>query len=376
MPLDSGVSYWGLDTAGLKKCIDLNWPRRAKFLVDFPKSDACLEFNSKILPLLLWLESHFLPIIRGPRPGVITLTSSDLHEWDRWTRCSQLEDLLDMHSISVEQLSDWRVRILSDAHNNDPSPDLYLLLRSIRFEQRNQLKGRTRLVYDLYEIAEIIRLFLEQVSEQPLRKEWDPLGHPNTPWVDEIYGSQPRFGAPAFLRGVIRHYGLDPAYRVRWLVEGQTEEGFIVRYAERLGADIREFVSIRGFGGDGAFKKEQQAIDADLEAARKEECFVTLTFDDEPGTRRRLEGLLNRGLVNLPYMLSGPDFERENFTVDQLVTVAVLWASDLGQPIKLCQAGLTQRVKNPHLSERRGFSKGTQLCSSHGWGRIQAEQGN
>ena len=118
-----------------------------------------------------------------------------------------------------------------------------------------------------------------------------------------------------------------------------------MRYAERLGADIREFVSIRDFGGDGAFQKKQPAIDSDLEDAGDEQCFVTLTFDDEPGTRQRLEGLLDRGLVNLPFTLSAPDFELENFTIDQLVAVAANWASDLQQPINICSTELSQRVE-------------------------------
>ena len=357
VPPDSGVSVWGLDPEGLKKCMELNWPRRAKFLVDFPKSDTCLEFNVKILPLLLWLESHFLPIIRGPRPGVITLTNSDLHQWHGWTKRSQLKDLLDKHSISVEQLSDWRARILSDALHYDSSPDLYLLLRSIPFDRRNYWRGSLRLAYDLYEIAEIIRLCLEQVSENAVTKEWDPQGHPNAHWVQEFYGSQPEFGAPAFLRNVIRRYGLDPAYRARWLVEGATEEGFIVRYAERLGADIREFVSIREFGGDGAFKKEQPAIDSDLKAAKEEQCFVTLTFDDTRGARRRLKGLLDERLINLPFALNDPDFELENFTEDQLVAVAVNWATNLKQPIKMCQGALVRKVKSRISMKNEDFRK-------------------
>ena len=345
LQMDAGVSHWGLDPVGLKDLIDRNWPSRAKFLAEFPKSKDCLEFNSQILPLLLWLESHFVPVIHGSRPGLLRLVNTQRLMWHRWKETSRLEDLLDKHSISVEQFSGWRDKVLFQAYLADPSPDLYLLLRSMPIEQRRRLKGSLRVAHDLYEIAEIVRLFLEQVSDQPVRREWGPTDSPDTPWVERAYGSQPQFGAPAFLRQVVRDFGLDPAKRTRWLVEGATEKGFIVRYAKRLQADITEFVSIRDFGGDGAFKKEQPAIDSDLEAAREEQCFVTLTFDDEPGTRRRLEGLLNKGLVNLPFTLNEPDFELENFNVDQLVAVAVNWASDLQQPINMCSTELTLKVE-------------------------------
>ena len=313
-----GVCIFGLDPDSLKKYLDSVWSSHSKALTDFPKSDACRTFNCQILPLLLWLESHFVPVIHGSRPGLLRLVNTQRLMWHRWKESSRPEDLLDKHSNSVEQLSGWRDKVLFQAHSADPSPDLYLLLRSMPFEQRRQLKGSLRLAHDLYEIAEIVRLFVEEVSGLVVAKEWDALGHPDTPWVAEVYGSQPQFGAPAFLRQVVRDFGLDPAKRTRWLVEGATEKGFIVRYAKRLGADIREFVSIRDFGGDGAFQKKQPAIDSDLEGAGDEQYFVTLTFDDEPGTRQRLEGLLDRGLVNLPFTLSAPDFELENFTIDQL----------------------------------------------------------
>ena len=115
--------------------------------------------------------------------------------------------------------------------------DLYLLLRSMPFDQRRKFKGRLRLTYDLYELTEMARLFLERISDKPMAKEWHPLGSPDTPWVEWNYGSQPKFGNPEFLRAVVRGFGLDPAFRVQWLVEGPTEEGFILRYTERAGSE-------------------------------------------------------------------------------------------------------------------------------------------
>ena len=203
-------------------------------------------------------------------------------------------------------------------------------------------------------------------------------------WVERVYGGQPRFGSPGFLRPVVRHYGLDPAYRVRWLVEGETEEAFILRYVERLGANIKEFVTIRNFHGDGAFKKQIKAIDADLEAAGKEQCFVTLTFDDSDTARKRLNGLIGSRLVNFRYVLNKPDFELENFTVPQLVEVAVTWASDLQYQVKLPQETLIRMVKS-RINKKKGCFKTAfndtlhengerfQLSKGHEWGKRLAD---
>ena len=365
--LDVGIrvtstSFTGIDPVRLKKFIDQNWSWRAERLTNFPKSDACLQFNQQIFPLLLWLESYFLPVIRGGRPGVVSLINADGSEWDNWRKRTEIKDWLEKHSISIEQLSKWRFNTLFDASNNDPAQNLYLLLRSMPFDQRRQFKGCLRLAYDLYELAEMTRLFLERVSDQPsdqpIVKEWDPTGHPDTVWVERNYGSQPKFGAPEFLRPVVRHFGLDPAFRIRWLVEGPTEEGFIIRYTKRLGANINEFVTIINFCGDGAFQKQIPAIDADLQAAREEQCFVTLTFDDDSDkTRTHLNGLVEEGLVNLRFVLNKPDFELGNFTVNQLVAAAVSWASDLSRPIQLCQETLVSDVESRISEKRETFKK-------------------
>ena len=356
--LDAGISYFGLDHARLEEYFRLNWCRRKNHLADSSLSDLCSDFNRSFFPLLLWLESHFLPVVRGSRPGIVRVVGLDAAEWIPLEARSQGIDLLDEHSVSIEQLSEWRDKVLFDAFRCDPAADLYLLLRSMPFDQRNRFRGRLRLAYDLYEIAEVVRLFLEKVTDKPARKEWHPNGHPDTPWVKRVYGGQPRFGSPDFLRPVVRHFGLDPAFRMRWLVEGDTEEGFLLRYTEGLGANIGEFVTIRNFGGDGSFQKEIAAIDADLRAAKDEQCFVTLTFDDDsPDTRSRVESLVRKGLVNVPFVLNKPDFELENFSIDQLVTLATTWASELSKPIKLDQATLVVEVTQRIAAKQEGFKK-------------------
>ena len=277
--LDSAFDYYGWDESGFRKYIDHNWPRKAKRLLAFPESEQCKEFNIKIFPFLLWLEAIYLPVIRGPRPGIVHVSGWETFEWLRWNKQPVVESLLEDHSLTADQVTEFRRKILADVFNVDPAQQLYLLLRSMPYEQRDQFRGQLRLAYDLYEMAEILRLFLEQVSDKPVVKEWDRTGAPESPWVKRLYGTQPEFGSPKFLRGVVRHFGLDPAVRVRWLVEGQTEEGFILEYLKRLGAVAGEYITVHVFGGDGAFTKQIPAIDAQLRDAINEQCFVTLTFD-------------------------------------------------------------------------------------------------
>ena len=355
--LTSVYSHIGHDKSRLRQVGPLNWNRQIDDLSDYPSTEFCLDFQSRLLPLLLWIESYYLPVIRGDRPGRVTLTNCGVAEWAEWKRSAKPASWLAVHSVSVDQLLKWRERLLWTAYGADPCPSLYLLLRSMASRQTERFTGRLRLAYDLYEIAELLRLYLEDVKDISIRKEWDPRGHPDSPWVERRYGSQPRFGDPEFLRPLIRDYGLDPAFRVMWLIEGDTELGFIDQYYKRLGTGISRFVTIQKFSGDSQLKKKVPAIDASLETARRDQRFVTLTFDDSKELRKRVGCLVRRGLVNLPFVLSDPDFERGNFQIAQLVDVALSWASDVQKPIGICRAELVSGVEDRTSDKERSFDK-------------------
>ena len=355
--LDVGISHYGLDPEGLKQFIDLNWDRRAEHLVSFPQSSACIEFNERIFPLLLWLESYFLPSVRGVISFLDLEASQDA--WHQWRQTCDIQNWLSKHSISIERLAQWRDSTLFNAYLYDRNSDIYLLLRSVPFEKRDRFRDRLRLAYDLYEIAEITRLFLESLEDRSDTKEWDPTGHPSTAWVERLYGSQPKFGAPEFLRPLVRSFGLDPAPRVRWIVEGETEEGFILRYAERMGRNIEDYATVANLGGDGAFigGKQVPALIAYLEAARDEQCFSSLTFDDSSGADKRMNQLVADRLITLCFALNKPDFELENFEVAELVSVTMTLASDSPYQIQMGQEKLIQEVESRIKEKQEGFKK-------------------
>ena len=110
-----GISHYGLAPESLKHFIDINWSRKAAHLVNFPKSEEVVVFNRSILPILLWIESYFLPVVRGPRAGVVTLVNANAAEWDEWRASINFEEWLNRHSLSVEELSKWRDRLLFSA---------------------------------------------------------------------------------------------------------------------------------------------------------------------------------------------------------------------------------------------------------------------
>ena len=78
--LYGGLDYHRLDPDKLKESIDRNWWFYAKSLRTLQKAD-WTEFNQQLLPMLLWLESHFLPVIHGSRSGVVHLVNTNFYDF-------------------------------------------------------------------------------------------------------------------------------------------------------------------------------------------------------------------------------------------------------------------------------------------------------
>ena len=346
------IRNYSFDAAAIHEFIDLAkeaWDQR---LQELEKVAGDSLFNRKMLDLLLQVEQYYIPIIRR------RLRNVDPATWHEWREQTEPKKWLHEYSLSLESIVAWRRGVLMSALDHDPAPNHYLLFRSMPFEKREKFRGPLLLAYDLYEIAEILRLFLQDVSGGAVTKEWDPTGDVDASWVERLYGTQPRFGEKEFLRPLARNYGLDPTIRVLWLVEGATEEAFIRRYAERLGVDINHYIRLDNAGGDGALISSTKWMTPRLNAAMKDQCFVTITFDESEDSRRQARILTDRKQINLPYALCRPDFERDNFTTAQLVKVACVWVSEstIVPNIDEVTAIVTKRFQEEKEDFKRAFN--------------------
>lgn len=379
LSLGSLYGHVGLDLERLSSIGPLNWEHKVYRIREFKSREISQRFHKSLLPLLLWLEPRYLPVVRGPRPGMLHFTNTDPVAWNRWRQATDVKCLLVDHGLTADTVARWRHRLLLNTHLRDPASELYLLLRSMPFDRRDRLRGSLRLAYDLYEIAEVMRLFLEEIDHVPVHKEWDPRGSPDSKGIERFYRIQPRFGDPEFLRPLVRQHGLDPGLRVLWLVEGDTEEGFIQQYALRLGIDLNSYVDLRNAGGDGAFKKQQAVLDGELESARREQQFTTVTFDESQSVRDRLKSLIKRELISLRFTVNNPDFEIQNFTLSQLVEVSLAWSVDEKCPVSCDRVQFSLDVEKRMHHKGLGFEKAFndvafqsnetfRLSKGHEWG--------
>ena len=109
---------------------------------------------------------------------------------------------------------------------------------------------------------------------------------------------------------------------MRWLPEGLTEEAFVYRFAEHQHLDLIrvgvEVINIHGLGGLGG-----ERVSTYLRVSSEEEVFayVTIDFDRKPENLRILQKYAEDKLLPAGFKIGYPDFEMDNFTLQELAEI-------------------------------------------------------
>lgn len=213
--------------------------------------------------------------------------------------------------------------IVFDAHRLDPNDKLYALLRVSNWDRREDLKGNVGGALWFRHIAEVIRRAFEDVSGEQWPEEdyatgWWPPGArlgvfgSERPYDDELK-SKPYLAL---------EFGLFTGSLVRWYVEGETEY-FAIRYIiyDPAKSGI-ELVNMRGNivteKGNIALKL-RDCLKEDLALRR----FSMISFDaDVPANVKTVRRQVEQKHVVGFIAANKPDFEFNNFTVEELAEIA------------------------------------------------------
>lgn len=289
------------------------------------------------LALLLPIEDRYLPRIRG-RFTSYGWHSNGITDWDQWAKTFRPDMALQESGLTVEEVQQIRRDFALQGKQIDPNYAWYCLIRHMTFDQRVRLKKEALLAWDYYEVAEILGLFLEDLTGERQPHVDDLVSWPGGEWKKNIYGVAPEefdYQKGNALPGMLRHYGLDPRFKVLFAVEGESEIEFIKRWCEQRGIDLRVF-GIRLFllGGD---ELRSPRTPQHLQHARNEGAITVIAIDEEGERSNRAEQLkewvedrlidrvfdaseLNdHQTVPIGGILWKPCFEDANFTFEELL---------------------------------------------------------
>lgn len=212
------------------------------------------------------------------------------------------------------------------AETLDDNRAVHVLLRLMKPRERERLKGQLGGAMHLLATAETIRRAAEAALGIRLPEE-DEIGPGQ--WFPgarkRIYGSDRVFDAP---RRVLRDYltllGLDFAIKTRCYVEGSTEMGAMRHAVGDLGhvqlIDLK--AQVAEAGGRGL------AFADSLDADKKAGVFSVILLDaDRDGDVRLVRRAAENERFTGSFIISAPDFELGNFSIRELIDIAISLSS-------------------------------------------------
>jgi hypothetical protein len=230
--------------------------------------------------------------------------------------------------IGLDRIESARRALCVTADMLDPNKEVHVVLRlSEGITRLTRTQGRLGGAMYLLTMAEMLRRMAEAAFQKNLCEE-DELGFGSSlPGAKaQWYGSDRILDADEatklqYLRGL----GLDYGVRVRWYVEGATEyyaiKSVLGRYRQIELLDLRGSVAEKG-GKGLAFR---ESLRRDLSS----HVFSFISIDGDRDDFRSLiaKATVDREICGMSF-ISQPDFEIENFTIEELVRVTVQIATD------------------------------------------------
>ena len=350
--------------------------------------------------------------------GVLSIAQHDIDTLDRWTASSQFGDRFDywnmvaelsavcdpvgcpvvfnerrmpmaaqdaldgqldqyrqrlsvfLAGLGVGEIEKSRVDLCHAAEFMDGNTLIHVLLRLMSSHERHKLHGAIGGCMLLLTMAETIRRAAEGALKEQLREE-DELGLGQ--WMEgarkTIYGSERILDAPSEVkRDFLTSLGLDAGVKVRCYVEGDTEIGAL--RSAFGGAPQIEFVNLRGQFVERHGRGLQ--FTGSLANDRKSHVFsiVVLDGDDEDNIRVVRKAAID-GAVFAPFCIFDPDVEFANFTIDELVAVAIDLARrrlDVIPPAKEILLAVGSSSSGREFFKRLGCTALAGLGKNEEWG--------
>ena len=276
---------------------------------------------NEVIDLAILLEPLYWPKVTGHTVFRGDLTPEEMEA--RFGRYRQ--GALDL--IRTLDLPSWQFiheDLRRDAAMIDDNPELYALLRVSKWDQREKLKGSVSGSLWIRHIAEVLRRGFEEAHKTSWPEEFQSF----TEWY--AHGRELMFGSDRAFDDVLRtrpyaayNFGLFTGSLVRWYVEGETEYYSIVEIlgeAAKLGIEVVNLRGVLATERDNIALKLADWLKEDKALRR----FSIISFDlDVSANTRAIQRQVEQANVVGHIAAHKPDFEMANFSIAELVDVAV-----------------------------------------------------
>lgn len=315
------------------------------FLPSLKVIESEVKLADQVSNLAILLEPLFWPKITSKT----TLSSPNclsLGEFEVQLKPYNDKVLEFIKGLDPEIWQSYHERLRIEAARLDDNHELYILLRLSPWAKRKNITGNIGGALWLRHIAEVIRLAFEEVHGVQWSEEDEAFGIWREGTKTRLYGSERPIQKALTTRPHIAfEFGLHTGSPVRWYVEGDTEyqaASYVLPKAALAGI---EFINLKG-----VFKENANApmrFEDHLKNDRELKRFSFISFDaDRMDNVKLLKKHIEQNNIVGYVNLNQPDFEFENFSVDELIEIAIQLDGTLGFDSKSLLSGNKQDINS------------------------------
>lgn len=255
-------------------------------------------------------------------------------------------------TIGEVHIECYRDKICTDAEVIDSNKYLHLIIRLMKSNERKNLKGHISLAILFLTMAECLRRNLELAFQKEYPEE-DEYG------FGEVFRDAKLLlqGSTRVLDGnrvvakqFLRRFGLDYGIRIKVYVEGNTE-------FEALNSEFSTNSSVSMINLRGQFKEKHGKGVSFRESLRndiKSKIFSIILFDSDVSENyKAVQQAVKSNEICGMFFISKPDFELQNFSINELIEIAFQLAEKKG--LKLSMPGKLKKETKKAKSAKEFF---------------------
>jgi hypothetical protein len=302
-----------------------------------------------LMLLLVRIQNRYWPFVgsytleRGPS-GYVDPIARERRNFSARRALAELE-------LSAEEVREYHGRLSFFMQQEDPIPQWWILRRMASRYQRQQMKGSSRLVEDLWEATQMLRLFYRQLTRKVLPDAHFAGQDPR--WEERVLGHERRlFYDQADLLRFLSRNDFYP-HQVHLFVEGASEEVMLTMILKAwLGSLEGHGIRFTDLGGiDNLGERHQELFAGFAEYARA----PVLVTDNESEITRYVDDLTAQKLINPQGVWRWEkNLEEDNFSDAELTRAVGAIARDRGFRLR----GLNGRVVRSSFKRRQDLPSG------------------
>lgn len=336
--------------------------------------EAEVQLANQISNLAILLEPIYWPKITNKTKLRFPYYST-LDEFDETLFPYKNKILAYVKTLDIETWRSNHEKLRIEAARLDDNYELYMMLRLAPWTKREKITGNIGGALWLRHIAEVIRLAFEEVHGVKWLEEQEAFGFWDEGAKTRLYGSERPITNGLITRPHLAfEFGLHTGSTVRWYVEGETEYQAALHALPNASLGGIEVINLKGVLHEkpNAPMRFEDHLKNDKEFRR----FSYISFDEDRADNVKiLRQHINQANVVGYINLNKPDFEFENFTLDELIEIAFKLDQNLGFDSQHLMSGNKQTISSGKAFEKYYIEHSERKVSLKGyeWGQALAK---